>query len=114
MVGVRRGFLAGLQDFKPKSFTSLLLTVLRLTLIPVSNSCNRIFFAELIGDRVAARFIAISFRGVVFRGLPGFAASACDPVWLNFTMELWTAVLLHLRRLLISRSVYPSCLNTII
>ena len=114
MVGVRRGFLAGLQDFKPKSFTSLLLTVLRLTLIPVSNSCNRIFFAELIEDRVAARFIAISFRGVVFRGLPGFAASAYDPVWLNFTMELWTAVLLHLRRLLISRSVYPSCLSTII
>ena len=88
MVGVRRGFLAGLQDFKPKSFTSLLLTVLRLTLIPVSNSCNRIFFAKLIGDRVAARFIAISFWGVVFRGLPGFAASAYDPIWLNFTMEL--------------------------
>ena len=97
MVGVRRGFLAGLQDF-----TSLLLTVLRLTLIPVSDSCNRIFFSELIGDRVAARFIAISFRGIVFRGLPGFAASAYDPVWLNFTVELWTAVLL------ISRSVYPS------
>ena len=109
MVGVRCGFLAGLQDFKPKSFTSLLLTVFRLTLIPVSNSCNRIFFAELIGDRVAAHFIAISFQGVVF-----FAASAYDPVYLNFAMELWTAVLLHLRRLLTSRSLYPSCLSTII
>ena len=64
IAGVRRGFLAGLHDFKSKSLSKRLLTVLEETSVPVASSAEHIFFEELIGDRIAIRLIRWSWFSV--------------------------------------------------
>jgi len=76
---------------------------LLLAMLPVSCVQNSLETGLLL-----ILLMAWSSRGVVFRGRPDLLASEYVPVFTNFTTALWTAVLLHITRLLITRSEYPS------
>ena len=108
IAGVRRGFLAGLHDFKSKSLSKRLLTVLEETSVPVASSAEHIFFEELIGDRTTIHLIRWSSLCVVFHRCPDHFLSEYSPEFLKFMRAVCTAVLLHFRRLSIYRSEYPS------
>ena len=59
MMDMRHFISPGLQNFKLKSSTSFLPTVLMLIATLVFISRQHIFFAELIEDRVATHLIGI-------------------------------------------------------
>ena len=100
--------LAGLHNFKPKSLTKRLHTVVAEMSVPLARSAERIFFEELIGDRTVIHFIRWSSPGVVFQGCPDCFLSEYVPKSLKFMRALCTAGLLHFSQLFICRSEYPS------
>ena len=61
IAGVRRVFLAGLQDCKPKSLPKRLHTVLAETSVALARIADRVFFEELIGYRTAIRAQTASY-----------------------------------------------------
>ena len=75
IAGVRRGFLAGLNALRPKSFVKRRFTVLQETSVPCANNAERIFLDELRGECTATRLMGRSSLAVVFRGLPDLLLS---------------------------------------